>query len=82
MLYAFYLFFLAVVEQKPGRYTYLRIRKTKYASDFGPLDPDLPLSAGCECSRSYLHHLFKANEPLALTLASIHNISSMNEYMK
>ena len=59
----------------------LRIKKTMYANDFGPLDPELPLSAGCECSRSYLHHLFKAKEPLALTLASIHNICIMNEYM-
>ena len=60
----------------------MRIKKMKYARDFGHLDPGLPLSAGCECSRSYLHHLFKANEPLALTLASIHNISTMNEYMR
>ena len=37
----------------------LRIRKTKYARDFRPLDPGRPLSAGCECSWSYLHHLFK-----------------------
>ncbi|MGV8909109.1 MAG: tRNA guanosine(34) transglycosylase Tgt [Propionicimonas sp.] len=41
--------------------------------DFGPLD------AACDCytcanySRAYLHHLFKAKEMLASTLATIHN---------
>jgi queuine tRNA-ribosyltransferase len=41
--------------------------------NFGPLD------AGCDCytcahyTRAYLHHLFKAKEMLAATLATIHN---------
>lgn len=38
-----------------------------------------PLESGCDCytcanySRAYLHHLFKAKEMLAATLATIHN---------
>ncbi|HEX2857979.1 MAG TPA: tRNA guanosine(34) transglycosylase Tgt [Propionibacteriaceae bacterium] len=38
-----------------------------------------PLEAGCDCAtcahytRAYLHHLFKARERLAATLATIHN---------
>ena len=38
-----------------------------------------PLEAGCDCytcthyTRAYLHHLFKAREMLAYTLATIHN---------
>ena len=38
-----------------------------------------PLEAGCDCytcahyTRAYLHHLFKAKEMLASTLATIHN---------
>jgi queuine tRNA-ribosyltransferase len=38
-----------------------------------------PLDAGCDCytcahyTRAYLHHLFKAKEMLAATLATIHN---------
>ena len=33
-------------------------------------------------TRAYLHHLFKQNEPLALTLASLHNIYYMNHLMR
>lgn len=73
---------LLLPEESLGDPGWLRITKTKYSNDFGHLDAQNPLSAGCECSRSYLHHLFKANEPLALSLASIHNISTMNEYMR
>ena len=56
----------------------LKIGATRYRDDFGPIDP------ACETiphTRAYVHHLFKANEPLALTLASIHNIKYMNHLM-
>ncbi len=39
-----------------------------------------PIEAGCDCyacasySRAYIHHLFKAKEMFAATLASIHNL--------
>ncbi len=46
----------------------------KWEDDFSPLDAD-----GCEtdrlCSKAYLHHLFKAQELLALQIASIHNLA-------
>ncbi|KAJ8600087.1 hypothetical protein CTAYLR_001907 [Chrysophaeum taylorii] len=51
----------------------IRIKQTQFARDFGKIDPNLPT---IDSSRAYLHHLFKQNEPLALTLASIHNIIS------
>lgn len=35
-----------------------------------------------DCTRAYLHHLFKQSEPLALTLASLHNIYYMNHMMR
>ena len=41
---------------------------------------DVPLDASCDCttctrfSRSYLHHLFKCEEPLGCRLLSIHNL--------
>ena len=42
--------------------------------DFTPIDPD-----GCETDRiytkAYLHHLFKAQELLAMQIASIHNLA-------
>jgi queuine tRNA-ribosyltransferase len=51
----------------------VNITNKKYEDDFRPLD------GGCKCytcqhfSRAYLHHLFKAGEMLASTLATIHN---------
>jgi len=47
-----------------------------------------PLEKNCECltclkySKSYLHHLFKANELLGFQLLSIHNVYFINELMK
>ena len=42
--------------------------------NFSPIDPD-----GCEIdrihSKAYLHHLFKAQELLAMQIASIHNLA-------
>ena len=52
----------------------MNMRNKKWEQDFTPIDPD-----GCELSRrhtkAYLHHLFKAQELLALQIASIHNLS-------
>jgi len=47
-----------------------------------------PIEKSCECptcerfSRAYLHHLFKAREVTALTLATIHNIHQMVQLMR
>eukprot|EP00633_Aureoumbra_lagunensis_P004675 CAMPEP_0197312718 /NCGR_PEP_ID=MMETSP0891-20130614/23066_1 /TAXON_ID=44058 ORGANISM="Aureoumbra lagunensis, Strain CCMP1510" /NCGR_SAMPLE_ID=MMETSP0891 /ASSEMBLY_ACC=CAM_ASM_000534 /LENGTH=553 /DNA_ID=CAMNT_0042800095 /DNA_START=114 /DNA_END=1775 /DNA_ORIENTATION=- len=59
----------------------LRIKQGRFQEDFRPIDPFLPVDTLPGYSRAYLHHLFKQNEPLALTLASIHNIKFMNFYM-
>jgi len=46
-----------------------------------------PIQEGCTCltcqnyTRAYLHHLFKAKELTAMTLASIHNLHYMVELM-
>lgn len=63
-------------------YTEMNITNAKYAKDLQPVDPM------CECptcttfSRAYLRHLFVAEEPLALRLATIHNLSFYLELMK
>ncbi|MFH1367344.1 MAG: tRNA guanosine(34) transglycosylase Tgt [Patescibacteria group bacterium] len=55
-------------------YQELRIKQTKYSGDLKPID------LTCDCytcrnfTRAYLRHLFMTAEPLALTLATIHNI--------
>ena len=52
----------------------MQIRNARYAEDPRPLEPD------CDCytcqtfTRAYLRHLFKSNELLGYTLASIHNL--------
>ncbi|MBO5964431.1 MAG: tRNA guanosine(34) transglycosylase Tgt [Bacteroidaceae bacterium] len=52
---------------------YMRIRK--WADDFSPIDPQGTASVDHFYSKAYLHHLFKAQELLALEIASIHNLA-------
>jgi len=59
----------------------IKIKQTKYARDYSPVDPKLPEDSIPGYTRAYLHHLFKQNEVLAFTLASIHNIKFMNHLM-
>ena len=56
----------------------VKIKALKYATDYGPIDPECETIAH---SRSYLHHLYKQHEPLFLTLASQHNLIFMNKLM-
>lgn len=62
----------------------IKILQGKYKSDFSPVDPECQCYTCLNYSRAFLHHLFKTYEPIALTLASIHNlkfmIDLMNEY--
>lgn len=52
----------------------MNMKNKKWEYDFTPIDP-----TGCETDRvytkAYLHHLFKAQELLALQIASIHNLA-------
>ncbi len=50
------------------------MRNKKYESDFSPLDPDSDLFVDQYYSKAYLRHLIKANEYLALTIMSLHNL--------
>lgn len=54
-----------------GRYN---ITNAKYRKDFRSLDPEID-NYTSQYSRAYLHHLFKAKEGLAATLATLHNVS-------
>ena len=59
-----------------------KIKSGKHSKSFG-----VKLDDSCSCrtcqqyDRAYLWHLFKANEPLAVTLAAQHNIQFMNDMM-
>lgn len=60
----------------------MKITKTSYANDFTPVELKCPCSTCAHYSKAYLNHLFKAHEPTALTLASIHNIAYMIRLMQ
>ena len=50
------------------------LKNQKYERDFSPLDPDSDLPMDQYYTKAYLRHLFKAEEYLALTIASVHNL--------
>lgn len=52
----------------------VRITNAQYRSDHSPIDTASPSIFNRTHKRSYLHHLFKANERLADTLASLQNL--------
>lgn len=60
----------------------LKLRSSKYARQFG-----VKIEEDCNCKtcrhydRAYLWHLFKANEPVAVSLAAQHNIHYMSDLM-
>lgn len=60
----------------------LKIKQSQYKLDFSPIEQDCPCPTCQNYSRAYLQHLFKANEPTAHTLASMHNVSFMVRWMK
>jgi queuine tRNA-ribosyltransferase len=51
------------------------IKHARYATDDGPLDPACACSTCRRFSRAYLRHLFLANDPLAVRLHTIHNLT-------
>ena len=53
----------------------MNVRNRKWADDFSPIDPNGTASVDLFYSKAYLHHLFKAQELLALEIASIHNLA-------
>lgn len=53
----------------------MNMRNKKWKDDFSPIDPNGTADVDVFYSRAYLHHLFKAQELLALEIASIHNLA-------
>ncbi|MBQ6031065.1 MAG: tRNA-guanine transglycosylase, partial [Oscillospiraceae bacterium] len=60
----------------------INLKNAKYERDESPID------SACDCpvcrrySRAYLHHLFKAEEILALRLSVMHNLYFYNKLME
>ena len=53
----------------------MNMRNKKWEDDFSPIDPNGEALVDAYYTKAYLHHLFKAQELLALEIASIHNLS-------
>ena len=53
----------------------MNLRNKKWEDDFSPLDPSGTASVDTFYSKAYVHHLFKAQELLAMEIASIHNLT-------
>ena len=51
----------------------INLKNARFAEDPAPLDAEIP-SYASEFSRAYIRHLVKAEEMLACTLLSIHNL--------
>ena len=53
----------------------LSIKNRRFFDDDTPLDPDCTCTVCAQFSRSYIRHLFVANELLAATLLTTHNLA-------
>ncbi|MBU2019104.1 MAG: queuine tRNA-ribosyltransferase family protein, partial [Bacteroidetes bacterium] len=53
----------------------INIKNEKWAKDFSPIDPNGTSSIDQVYSKAYLRHLVKANENLAIQIATIHNLA-------
>lgn len=56
----------------------INLKNAKYIRDEGPIDPECSCPVCRRFSRAYLHHLFKAEEMLAMRLAVMHNLYFYN----
>ena len=81
-------FFDCVMPARNGRHGHLftwngiiNIKNEKYARDDSPIDPYCSCPVCRRYTRSYLRHLIKADEMLAMRLAVMHNLSFYNELM-
>ena len=53
----------------------INLRNKKWEMDFSPLDPEGTSYVDTAYTKAYVHHLFKAQELLAMQIASIHNLA-------
>ncbi|MCR4613315.1 MAG: tRNA guanosine(34) transglycosylase Tgt [Bacteroidaceae bacterium] len=60
----------------------INLRNKKWEADFTPLDPEGISYVDTAYTRAYVHHLFKAQELLALQIASIHNLAFYLELVR
>ncbi|MDR1551756.1 MAG: tRNA guanosine(34) transglycosylase Tgt [Holosporaceae bacterium] len=61
---------------------HINLRRSRYLEDDNPIELDCDCFTCKEFSRAYLHYLLKANELLALSAITVHNIRFMNKLME
>ncbi len=59
----------------------INMKNAKYIYDARPIDPECGCPVCRRYTRSYIHHLFKAEEMLAMRLAVMHNLYFYNSLM-
>ena len=60
----------------------LNMKNAKYTYDARPIDTECDCPVCRRYSRSYIHHLFKAEEMLAMRLSVMHNLYFYNKLMQ
>ncbi|XEC97691.1 tRNA guanosine(34) transglycosylase Tgt [Paenibacillus tarimensis] len=60
----------------------LVVRNAKYASDFGPIDPECGCYTCTNYSRAYIRHLLKADETFGIRLTTYHNLYFLLQLMR
>lgn len=53
----------------------MNMKNKKWETDFSPIDENSSAAVDRVYTKAYLHHLFKAQEILAMQIASIHNLA-------
>ena len=59
----------------------INMKNAKYTLDEAPIDPECDCPVCRRFSRAYLHHLFKADEMLAMRLGVMHNLYFYNSLL-
>lgn len=62
------------IENALSFYETVNIQNERFKTDFGKVDPSCDCTLCTDYTPSYLHHLFRVGELLALVLASEHNL--------
>jgi queuine tRNA-ribosyltransferase len=72
---------LKLIENDNSRTEHFNLLNTRFKVDERAIDPECNCSTCKNFSRGYLHHLFKAQEILALQALTAHNVHFMNRLM-
>lgn len=63
-------------------YETININNSKFKKDFSPVDSNCDCDLCLNYTRGYLHHIFTMKDPLAMRLASIHNLKFYMDLME